>query len=161
MHRGKRSHDRGQSSCKWSMISTFSTGVRACPGGGNTREGKSERTGKKKRKKKKKGGGCIVYSCGSMCIRKSHVVTCARGQRGWHSRSSFRSPVKPYSRKSLQAFRIWNVFLLDERGGVVTSERRKWVWKSQCVCSMSPCPPQVSHMPRKLPLSSHTSCRKT
>lgn len=152
MHRGKRSHDRGQSSCKWSMISTFSTGVRACPGGGNTRDGKSERTGKKKKKRRRLY--CLFCSsCGSMCIRKSHVVTCAWGQRGWHSRSSFRSPVKPYSRKSLQAFRVWNVFLLDERGGVVTSECRKWVWKSQCVCSMSPCPPQVSHMPRKLPLS--------
>lgn len=108
----------------------------------------------KERKKKRRRLYCLFRSsCGSMCIRKSHVVTCAWGQRGWHSRSSFRSPVKPYSRKSLQAFRIWNVFLLDERGGVVTSERRKWVWKSQCVCSMSPCPPQVSHMPRKLPLS--------
>lgn len=61
MHRGKRSHDRGQSSCRWSMISTFPTGVRACPGGGNTRDGKSERTGKKKKKEKKKEEAVVLF----------------------------------------------------------------------------------------------------
>lgn len=58
----------------------------------------------------KEGRFCFYCSSyGSVCIHRSHVVTCARVQQGWFSQSSFWLPARPDSRNRLQDS-IRNVF---------------------------------------------------